>query len=94
MAITKGAKKAIRGDEKKAVFNLRRKRRVKSAIKKIEKFLKEDKIEDAEKALVEAYKALDKSAKMGTIKKNAASRKKSRLSAQIRKTKEAKKGSK
>jgi len=91
MAITKGAKKAIRNAEKKAVFNLRRKRAVKSVVKDIEKLLKAGKADEAEKQLPAAYKALDKSAKMDTIKPNAASRKKSRLAAAVAKAKGEKK---
>lgn len=90
MAITKGAKKAIRNSEKKAVFNLRRKRAVKSVIKDLEKLLVEGKVDEAEKKLSEVFKALDKSAKMNTIKPNAASRKKSRLTKAVKKAREAK----
>ena len=90
MAITKGAKKAIRSSERKAVFNLRRNRKMKSVLKDIEKLLKDKKADEAEKKLPEAYKAIDKSAKMNTLKKNTASRKKSRLAARIKKAKEDK----
>jgi small subunit ribosomal protein S20 len=85
MPITKGGKKALRTSEKKKVFNLRRKKNIKSEIKKVEKFIKEGKVEDALKELPKAYKALDKGAKMNTIKKNTASRKKSRLAKSIKK---------
>jgi len=91
MAITKGAKKAIRSSDRKQVFNIRRKRTMLKVIKEIDKLLIADKVSDAEKKLTEAYKAIDKAAKMNTIKKNNASRKKSRLSAKIKKAKEAKK---
>lgn len=85
MAITKGAKKAIRSSEKKAVFNLRRKRVMLTVLKDIDKLLEADKVEEAQAKLKDAYKAIDKAAKMNTIKKNTASRKKSRLSAKIKK---------
>lgn len=87
MAITKSAKKEIRASEKKAVFNLRRKRAMKTVIKEIEALLKDNKVDEAQKKLSEAYKAIDKAAKMNTIKKNNASRTKSRLSAKIKKAK-------
>ena len=90
MAITKGAKKAIRSSEKKQVFNIRRKRVVKDVLKEIDKLISENKIAEAEKKLQEAYKALDKAAKMNTIKKNNASRRKSRLAAKIKKAKNLK----
>jgi small subunit ribosomal protein S20 len=85
MAITKGAKKAIRSSERKAVFNLRRKRTMLTILKDIDKLLLADKIDEAQAKLKDAYKAIDKAAKMNTIKKNTASRKKSRLSAKIKK---------
>jgi len=85
MPITKGAKKALRSSEKKKIFNTRRKRTLKDVIKKIEKFVKEGKAKEAKAELSKAYEALDKAAKMNTIKKNAASRKKSRLSKAIKK---------
>ena len=79
MPITKSAKKAIRGSLRKKAFNDRRKRVMKEIIKKIEKTAKKDKAE-ASKMLSSAYQAVDKAAKNGAIKKNTASRKKSRLS--------------
>lgn len=85
MPITKGAKKAIRASEKKQVFNLRRKRNAQSAVKEVKKLVKSGDIAGAKTKLSAAYKALDKAAKMGTIKKNNASRQKSRLSASIKK---------
>lgn len=87
MAITQSAKKAIRSSEKKRVFNIRRKRSMLTVIKDLETLVKEGKAAEAQVLLPKAYKALDKAAKMGTIKGNNASRKKSRLSAQIKKIK-------
>lgn len=85
MPITKGAKKALRASERKAVFNLRRKRVLKTEVKNIKDLIKEGKVEEAQKTLPTAYKALDKAAKMNTITKNHASRKKSRLAQAIKK---------
>lgn len=85
MPITKGAKKAIRASEKKQVYNLRRKRNAQSAVKEVKKLVKSGDIANAKTKLSAAYKALDKAAKMGTIKKGNASRQKSRLVAQIKK---------
>lgn len=85
MPITKGAKKALRASDRKAVFNLRRKRVLKTEVKNIRDLIKEGKIEEAQKSLPTAYKALDKAAKMNTITKNHASRKKSRLAQAIKK---------
>ena len=84
MPITKSAKKALRGSEKKYVVNLRRKKKVDSAIKDIKKLTTATKAE-AQSALSKAYKELDKAAKNGLIKKGAADRKKSRLSKIVKK---------
>lgn len=90
MAITKNAKKAIRNSERKRVFNVRRVRRFRNATKDIEKLLEEGKVDEAQKALPEAYKSIDKAAKMNTLKKTTASRRKSKLSRMIKKAKESK----
>ena len=83
MAITKSAKKAQRVSLKKRVFNLRRKRTLANATKATVK-LAGTSLEDARKSLSNAYKAIDKAAKRGIIKKNTAARKKSRLSAAVK----------
>ena len=84
MAITRGAKKAIRSQGRKRVFNVRTKRAMASAVKGAEA-LKGKSRDEQKEALSAAYKAIDKAAKRGVIKKNTAARKKSRLSARIKK---------
>ncbi len=84
MAITKGAKKAIRSADRKRVFNLRRKRAMNSVVKEVKTLATDKKTKEANEKLNEAYKAIDKAAKRGIIKKNTAARKKSRLSAFIK----------
>lgn len=79
MPITKSAKKAIRVSARKKSYNDSRKRAMKDLMKKFEKTAKADKAE-AEKMLPTVYASIDKAAKKGVIKKNNASRKKSRLS--------------
>ncbi len=83
MAITKSAKKRIRSSEKKRVFNLRKLRSMKESITSFLKDIKEKKVEDAEKKLPTVYKAIDKAAQRGVIKKNNAARKKSRLTKKV-----------
>ena len=61
------------------------KKNVKESFKKIEKLLKEDKKEEAKKVLSDFYSSIDKAAKRGVIKKNTASRKKSRVTKMINK---------
>ncbi len=82
MAITANAKKAHRASLKKHVFNVRRKRALTSTVKEVKKLIVTS-VADAEKNLAQAYQAIDKAAKTGIIKKNAASRKKSRLARAI-----------
>ena len=83
MAITSSAKKAHRSSLKKRVFNVRRKRALTTATKATKKLIVTD-AKAATASLSEAYKAIDKAAKRGIIKKNTASRKKSRLAAAVK----------
>lgn len=80
MPITKSAKKALRGSLVKKAMNDRNKKNIKESIKKIEKLVKEKNKIEAKKLLPEVYSVIDKATKRGVIKKNTASRKKSRLS--------------
>lgn len=85
MPITKGAEKALRGSKRKQIFNIRRKGTMKDVTKDVLKAVTEGDVKKAKELLPKAYKAIDKAAKRGVIKENTASRKKSRLSAQIKK---------
>ncbi len=85
MPITTSAKKALRGSKRKQVFNLKRKEAMKSTVKEVKKLLVDKKASEAKSALSKAYQAIDKAVKKGVIKKNTAARKKSRLTAQIKK---------
>ena len=85
MAVTKSAKKALRQSIKRRKGNLQKKRKIKDLIKKVKNLASEKKIEEAKKLLPSLYKALDKAAKVGTIKRNTASRKKSRITKSLRK---------
>ncbi len=77
MANTSSAKKANRVADRRRVFNLRRSKAMKDAVKTLEK-----------KASAEnfsmAQQAIDKALKRGIIKKNTAARMKSRLSKKIK----------
>jgi len=90
MPITKSAKKALRQNKKRQKANLSRKRDIKDLVKRANLLVKENKQEEAKKLLPKLYKALDKTAKVGIIKKNAASRKKSRMTKLINKAVPAK----
>ena len=88
MAITKSAKKAHRASLKKHVFNLRRKRVLTDTVKKVRKTMTTD-AKAARESLSTAYKAIDKAAKRGIIKKNTADRKKSRLARAVKRAAKA-----
>jgi small subunit ribosomal protein S20 len=79
MAITKSAKKAIRQSAKRNVRNVVYKNKIKAVVKEARSLVSKKKMDEAKKLLPEIYKALDKAAKVGVIKKNNASRRKSRL---------------
>jgi small subunit ribosomal protein S20 len=86
MPILQQAKKAMRSSARKRVFNLRRTRNMKDVVKEIKDAVSAGKANEVKAKLSEAYKAIDKAAKRGVIKKNTASRKKSRLSALLKKS--------
>ena len=84
MAITKGAKKAIRASERKRIFNLRRKKALTDTSKALTRAVAAGDTAAAAKLLPAAYQAVDKAAKRGVIKANTAARKKSRLARLVR----------
>jgi len=81
MPIIKSAKKALRQSIKRRLRNIKLKEAIKNAAVKMKKAKKEE----MNKFLSSAYKAIDKAAKSGIIKKNTAARKKSRLAKLINK---------
>jgi len=86
MAIIKSAKKAIRQNKKRKAKNIIYRDKIKSLIKEVKFLVSAKKIKEAKNLLPSVYKALDKSAKVGVIKKNNASRKKSRITKLIAKS--------
>lgn len=86
MPITQSAKKALRQNIRRAARNLQKKEVFKKAIKMYKKLVHAKKLDEAKAELIKVYKALDKAAKTNVIKKNKASRLKSRL-AKLLKTK-------
>ncbi|MEI6729198.1 MAG: 30S ribosomal protein S20 [bacterium] len=87
MPVTKSAKKADRASNRKKVFNIRRKNKIVSSRKDVNKLLLSEKptLQEVTDALSKYYSALDKAAKTNYIEKNKASRLKSRLSAKVAK---------
>jgi len=87
MAITKSAKKALRQSIRRRAKNLAYKDKIKILLKEARSLVSQKKIKEAKALLSKIYKALDKAAKNGVIKKNTASRKKSRISQLINRIK-------
>lgn len=80
------AKKALRSDARKRVFNDSRRRAMREQVKAFKKLLADKKPQEASKILGQVYQAIDKAAKKGVIKKNTASRKKSRIAHALART--------
>jgi len=85
MPITSSAKKALRVSKRKRVFNLAAKAKMDEPLKKLKKLVEAKDKKGAQALVPTIYQALDKAAKIGYIKKNAASRKKSRVAAMVKK---------
>jgi len=83
MAITKSAKKALRQSLKRKKTNNVQKKNLKILLKKVQFLIKENKKEEVQNLLPQIYKTLDKASKTNILKKNTASRKKSRIVKQI-----------
>ena len=79
MAITKSAKKANRQSLRRKKQNTEYKNKIKVLVKEFHVLVLAKKLDEAKKILPKLYQALDKAAKVNVLKKNTASRKKSRL---------------
>lgn len=79
MPVIKSAKKSLRQNKKRRLLNLRRLQAMRQAIKSVKKATESAPKDELQKLLSNAYRAIDKAAKRGVIKKNTAARKKSRL---------------
>lgn len=85
MPITTSAKKALRGSQRKHAFNLHKKDLLNKTIKQVKKLVANKQVKEAKALMPQVQKIIDKSSKTGLIKKNTASRKKSRLVAMLKK---------
>jgi len=79
MPIIKSAKKALRQNKKRRIRNLVYKRKIKNIEKDFLKFLDGQNKKELKKILNKYYKIVDKAVKIKLLKKNTASRKKSKL---------------
>lgn len=82
MANIKSAKKAIRVSARKAKVNLARDKKVKTAVKSVQKF-SGTKTESLN-TMSEVQKQLDKAVKLGNMHKNRANKLKSKLSSKLK----------
>jgi small subunit ribosomal protein S20 len=80
MPITKSAQKALRQSKTRRARNVQKSNAYKAAFKDMEKMMKAGQPKEAQKLLPKIYKAVDKAAKTGVIKKNKAARLKSSAS--------------
>ncbi len=87
MPITKSAKKAMRGSRRKRAVNLRRKKAVREEWKELKNMVAKGETKKTAAQLSAVYQAIDKSWKLGIIKKSAAARKKSQAAKSLNKTK-------
>jgi len=83
MPIIKSAEKALRQNIRRKKRNIQKKAELKTVIKHFRKLITDKKNEEAKNYLSQVFKKLDKSAKANVIKKNKASRLKSRLSKKL-----------
>ena len=79
MPNTSSAKKALRKSIRHALHNRAKRGAMYDIEKEIKRLVTGGKKADAKKLIAQAYKLFDKAVKTNIIKKNAASRKKSRL---------------
>ncbi len=84
MPIIKAQKKSVRQSARRRLFNDRRRRAMREAVKTVKAFIAGKDQKGANEALPAAYKAIDKAAKRGVIKDNTAARKKSRLNKAVK----------
>lgn len=83
MAHHKAAQKSIRQDKKRRQRNIARKSVLRTRIKKVLTAVEEKDAEKAQQFLAEAIPTIDRSCLKGTIHKNNAARKKSRLTKKV-----------
>ncbi|MCD8495150.1 MAG: 30S ribosomal protein S20 [Candidatus Pacebacteria bacterium] len=81
----KAAKKSVRSDERKRIFNDRRRRAMRQTVKRFVELVAQKNAAEAKAMVPELYANIDKAVKRGVIKANTGARKKSRLIATLKK---------
>lgn len=84
MPITQSAKKALRQSKTRQARNVARKNKFRGLIKEFKKAIVAKEFEQAKTLLPRVYQSLDKAAKTNAIKRNKASRLKSRLARHLK----------
>jgi small subunit ribosomal protein S20 len=84
MPVTRTAKKALRQNRARYTKNAAQKAELAKVVKNYKKLVAAKNLDEAAKQLSLVYQKLDKAAKTHLIKKNTASRLKSRLSAKLK----------
>ena len=87
MPVTKTTKRRPAQIARRRVVNLKRILEMRKLIKEANTLLSNKNIEEVEKMMPMIYKAIDKAAKRGVIKKNSAARRKSRMMKKVAKLK-------
>ncbi len=83
MANTISALKRVRQTKRKTLVNRLRKSRLRHQIRSMRRILEHKDAKAAQAALPETFSVIDRSARLGVIKKNTAARYKSRLQARL-----------
>lgn len=85
MANTFSALKRVRMTERKTAVNQQRKSRLRHTIRTMRRLLEKKDMQGVNAAMPKTFSIIDRAAKWGIIKKNTASRYKSRLAARVAK---------
>jgi small subunit ribosomal protein S20 len=88
MANTESAKKRVRQNVKRRALNRWRLRSMRTAIKSFDKAIADGQLDAAADAFKTASAVVDKTAQKGVIHRNQAARRKSRMSARLKKAKQ------
>ncbi len=83
MANTKSAIKRVRSSERRRLHNRQFRTEARTYVRKARTQIEAGELEEAQKSVAEAVRALDKAAQKGIIHKNNAARRKSRLMSQL-----------
>jgi small subunit ribosomal protein S20 len=84
MANTYSALKRMRQTKRKTLINRLRKSRLRHQIRSVRRLLEQKDAKGAQEALPVTFSVIDKSARLGIIKKNTAARYKSRIQARLK----------